>query len=152
VTLFLSKTVNRLDKKGRISVPAGFRAALANQAFQGVVLFPSHHHQCLEGFGWNYMEEMNKRLSSFDLFSDEQDDMATAIFADSVQLPFDKEGRIILTEDLIQHAGLEDQAAFVGLGQKFQIWAPGAFEKRRETARKNMRDNKLTLPKGGKDE
>ena len=149
MSLFLSTTVNRLDKKGRISVPSPFRAALSEQAFQGVVLFRSPHHICLEGFGWGYVEEMNKRLDTFDIFSDEQDDLATAIFAECVQLPFDKEGRVILPEDLISHANLDEQAAFVGLGRKFQIWNPEVFERRRVEARQSIRDQKLTLPKSG---
>jgi len=148
VSLFLSTTVNRLDKKGRISVPSTFRAALSEQSFQGVVLFCSHHHACIEGFGWGYVEEMNTRLDTFDLFSDEQDDLATAIFADCIQLPFDKEGRIILPFELIAHAELDEQASFVGLGRKFQIWNPDNFQARRVHARKNIREQKLTLPKG----
>ena len=72
--------------------------------------------------------------------------MATTVFGDSVQLPFDGEGRIILPADLMKFAAINDNACFVGLGRKFQIWNPKEFEKRREAARKNVKG--LTLPKG----
>ncbi len=148
MALFLSTFLNRIDRKGRVSVPASFRAALAGQAFQGVVLFRSSSHACLEGFGMSLMEEMSGRLDAFDLFSAEQDDLATAIFGDAMQLPFDGEGRIVLPPALIEFSGLGEQAAFVGLGRKFQIWDPATFEKRKTEARERVKTQGLTLPKG----
>src|SRR5690349_10728529 len=117
--LFLSTYINKLDKKGRVSVPAPFRAALSNEGYQGIVAFRSSHHPALEAFSWSFMEEIGRRLDHFDLFSDSQDDLATAIFGDSVQLPFDGDGRIILPEILLGHAQLKDSVCFVGLGPKF---------------------------------
>ncbi len=147
MALFLSTYANKIDRKGRVSVPASFRVALSDQAFQGIVLFRSHSHMCLEGFGQASMEELSNRLDHFDLFSAEQDDMATAIFGEAVALPFDGDGRIILPADLIDFAKLDEQAAFVGLGKKFQIWSPSEFGARRNEARKNVKDKGLTLPK-----
>ena len=149
MALFLSTYINRIDKKGRVSVPASFRAALAGQSFQGVVLFKSHNHPALEGFGWQAMEEISRRMDHFDLFSDAQDDLATAVFGAAVQLPLDGDGRIILPDSLIEFSGLDGQAAFVGLGTKFQIWNPEELEKRQERARKSVQEQKLTLPKEG---
>ncbi len=77
--LFLSTYANKVDKKGRISVPAPFRATLADQSFQGVVLFKATGHACLEGFDFGTMAELSERLDHFDLFSNQQDDLATAI-------------------------------------------------------------------------
>jgi len=147
MALFLSTCVNKIDKKGRVSVPAPFRAALEDQSFQGVVLFCSNTHICLEGFGMSRMEELSLRLDHYDLFSSDQDDMATAIFGEAVQLPFDGDGRIILPAALVDFAGINDHAAFIGMGHKFQIWDPVTFEERRNAARKNVRDKGLTLPK-----
>jgi MraZ protein len=148
MALFLSTFLNRIDRKGRVSVPAGFRAALAGQTFQGVVLFRSSGHACLEGFAMSRMEELSARLDAFDMFSSEQDDLATAIFGDAVQLPFDPEGRIMLPAPLVDFSGLKEQVAFVGMGRKFQIWDPVAFEARKTEARKHIKAQGLTLPKG----
>ena len=95
------------------------------------------------------MEEMSGRLDAFDLFSAEQDDLATAIFGDALQLPFDGEGRIVLPPSLIEFSGLGEQAAFVGLGRKFQVWDPATFEARKTEARERVKAQGLTLPKGG---
>lgn len=147
--LFLSTYVNRVDKKGRVSVPASFRAALSTQSFQGVVLFRSSTRPCLEGFAMDMMEEMSGRMDRLDLFSEEQDDWAASIFAGAQPLPFDGEGRILLTPDLMAHAGITELAAFAGMGRKFQIWNLAALDERMAEAQQNIKDRKRTLPKGG---
>ena len=146
--LFLSTFANKMDKKGRVSVPASFRAALSTQAFQGVVLFRATNHACLEGFDFASMAELSERLDHFDLFSTEQDDLATTIFAEAVQCPFDGEGRISIPEALLSHAGIRDSVTFVGLGRKFQIWDTASFESRRQDARAKVAKDGLTLPSG----
>lgn len=147
MALFLSTYSNRIDKKGRVSVPASFRAELSSESFQGIVLFKSNFHDCLEGFPKSYMEEIGSRLDDFDMFSAEQDDLATAIFGSAVQLPLDGDGRVILPSDLLNFAELGEQAVFVGLGSKFQIWSAEKFQARQSNARKAVQDGKLTLPK-----
>ena len=147
MALFLSSHINKVDKKGRVSVPSSFRAELVKEEFQGVVLFKSNTHECLEGFTWSYMNEISSRLDDFNLFSSEQDDLATSIFGNAVQLSIDGNGRIILPEDLIGYADLNDKASFVGMGTKFQIWCPIKFEARQESARKAVQDKSLTIPK-----
>ena len=158
MALFLSRFTNRIDKKGRVSVPAPFRAALGDQLHNGVVLFSSHQHSCLEGFDWSRMDEIGERMDKFDLFSEDQDDLATTIFGESVQLLCDGDGRITLPVELMEVAHITDKAMFVGLGRKFQIWSPEMFERRRLQARDNVVDRKLTVPgadqgrKGGRDD
>lgn len=132
-----------------MSVPASFRAALSEQFFQGIILIRSHSYQALEGFGQSMMDELSMRLDEFDLFSDEQDDLATAIFGEAVPLPFDGEGRVVLPAELMEHAGIVERAAFVGMGRKFQIWDPDVLKERRLKAMDNVRKKGLTLPKGG---
>lgn len=151
MALFLSTTRNRLDKKGRVSLPASFRAVLASKDVQGVILFKSPVYPCLEGFDPLFVEEISARLDSFDMFSAEQDDLATALFGEAIQLSLDDTGRMVMPEILMAHAGLSDEAAFIGLGKKFQIWSPEALAERQEKARHNVRDKGLTLPglKGG---
>jgi MraZ protein len=148
MSLFLSTYVNKIDKKSRVSVPASFRASLSDQKFQGIVVFPSTKFAALEGFSMARMEELSQRLDNFDLFSDTQDDLAASIFSNAVPLSFDENGRVMLPQALADHAGITEQALFVGMGVKFQIWDLNAFEKRRTDAMNNVRDNKLTVPKG----
>ncbi len=152
MSLFISTYINKIDKKGRVSVPASFRAALSNQSFQGIIIFPSNRYQSLEGFGWDTMEKISSRLDNLDMFSQEQDDLATSIFGESVQLPFDGDGRVILPPQLSSYAGIIDKVAFVGLGKKFQIWNPEKLEERKKKAKSNIEKKSITLPNGGRDD
>jgi MraZ protein len=151
MTLFLSTYINKLDRKGRVSVPAPFRTALSKQEFQGIVVFKSPNFDALEGFGMDFMEEIAGRLDHFDLFSDAQDDMASIIFGESRQLPFDGDGRIVFPKDLAEACGITDQIAFVGMGKKFQIWSPEKWQDRQVSARKKVAEGKMTLPKQNKE-
>lgn len=152
MTLFLSTYINKVDRKGRVSVPAAFRSALiGSDGAAGLVLVRSNGYECLEGFGLSFMQDISARLDNFDLFSAEQDDLALSVFGDSVQLSLDGDGRVILPEMLIDYAGIDGEAAFVGLGRKFQIWNPASLAARKDAARLAVKDNGLTIPKGGAD-
>ncbi|MEO5373257.1 MAG: division/cell wall cluster transcriptional repressor MraZ [Alphaproteobacteria bacterium] len=151
MALFLATFVNKVDKKGRVSVPATFRATLAPQTFAGVVAFRSFTAPCVEAGGIDWMERLSAGTDDLAAFSAEQDELTSLIFADSRQLPFDPEGRIILPEDLMAHAGITEAAAFVGKGKTFQIWEPAAAAAVQEELRQRAMKNRptLALPKGG---
>jgi MraZ protein len=146
VALFLSTFVNRIDKKGRTSVPATFRAALAAQTFQGIIAYRSFTNACVEGCGMDFMERLSDGAQSFDAFSAEQEDLSALIFADARQLPWDPEGRINLPEDILAHAGISEAVAFVGKGQTFQIWQPEAYKAVEADIRARALASRPTLP------
>lgn len=148
MALFLSTFVNKVDRKGRVSVPAPFRAALAGQNFVGIVAYRSVNYRAIEAGGIDRVEELTRRIEALAEFSEEREAMSS-IFGDMVQLPFDGEGRILLTSELCEHAEivLEGTAAFVGHGSTFQIWEPARFERHRQALRDRARG--LTLPPSG---
>ena len=132
VPLFLSTTVNRVDRKGRISVPANFRATMPAGGFQGVVLYPSFKRPCVHGADMGFFEHLSDSIhGDFGLFSDAHEALANATLAESFQLSFDTEGRITLPADLMGHAGIGNAACFVGLGRTFQIWNPETYQDHR---------------------
>ena len=145
VELFLSTYVNKVDRKGRVSVPATFRAAVADQSFPGIVVFPSIKHEALDANGIRRMEEMSERLNALDEFSEEHENLSL-LFADAQALPFDTEGRIVLPEKLIQYAHISETAAFVGLGRSFQIWEPNRFADHQAMLRERARRQGTSLP------
>ena len=94
--LFLSTTVNKVDKKGRVSVPAHFRTTLAGQSLAGIVLYRSFTLPCIEGCGIDFLERLAESTQDLAAFSPEQEEISSLIFADSRSLPWDPEGRILL--------------------------------------------------------
>lgn len=143
--LFLSTFQNKIDKKGRVSVPASFRAVLSQQSFTGIVAYSSFVNPCIEACGIDRMEQISKSVDALDPYSEVRDAFATAILGGSVQLPFDGEGRIILTESLIEIAQLKEMAIFVGKGTTFEIWEPEAFNHYALRARKLAQEQRATL-------
>ncbi|MCG8354984.1 MAG: division/cell wall cluster transcriptional repressor MraZ [Kiloniellales bacterium] len=146
MALFIGTFENKVDRKGRVSVPAPFRQAIAGLTFNGIVAFPSHRAAAIEACGIDFMEQLNERMDHFDLFSDQHDDLALTIFAASHQLACDPEGRVILPPALLEHAGISDRAAFVGKGRVFQIWQPETLADQVTAARERARNNALTVP------
>ncbi|MEC7488705.1 MAG: division/cell wall cluster transcriptional repressor MraZ [Pseudomonadota bacterium] len=138
MTSFISTYENKVDKKGRVSVPAAYRTALGNERYQGVVAYPSLTEPTIEGFGRGALEELNQRrfdqsLAEGDftqtLIGRSDDGLVEAIMAIASELPFDSEGRIILPARLADHAGITEKATFVGRGTRFQIWSAEKYEK-----------------------
>ena len=125
--LFLSCYENRLDTKGRISVPAAFRSSLSNENFSGVVLYRSFTHNCIEGLSMSRMEKIATATDQMGIFDGELDDVSALVFADARPLSFDVTGRIIIPDDLLKHANITERALFVGRGNSFQIWNPSDF-------------------------
>lgn len=151
VALFMSTFTNKVDRKGRVSVPAPFRTALCGAGAPPngmLVLYRSFLIEALEGCTIERMAEMSERLDTLEQFSPEHDDLA-AIFADAQQLTLDSEGRIGLPEDLIDFAHITESAAFVGLGKTFQVWEPEALAGHKEAMRLRLRQTKPTLPGSG---
>jgi len=151
MTHFLGSHQNRLDAKGRVSVPAPFRSALraqtdGNGQTTQLVLRPSHQHPCIEAWPPSEFDALARSLNTYDLFSPEHDDMAAALYAEAYPVESDKEGRIMLPDALAAHAGLKDAVVFMGLGRIFQIWEPEAAERRRAEARERARVRGFTLP------
>lgn len=145
MALFLSTFVNKIDKKGRISVPAPFRTAIAGESFQGIIAFRSYKYGAIEACNMERMQRLSASVDDLDFFSDAQDDLASTIFADAQQLPMDGDGRIILPPSLRDHAGLTDAAAFVGRGATFQIWNPEAFAAHQDEARSRVQAGQATV-------
>ena len=143
MAVFLSTYLNKVDKKGRVSVPSQFRAVLAKQSLEGtatgLVVFRSLKFSALEACSPEHMEKLAADLEQMDISAEERDLFEMTIFGDSVQLPMDAEGRILLPQDLMDHAGITEQASFVGRSKTFQIWEPGAFGPRGRSPRPEPR-------------
>jgi len=140
---FVSTFTNKIDAKGRVSIPAPFRAILEHDGYAGgIYCYPSLDAQALDAGGERLAKKIDGLLSGLPDYSDERDELSVALYGDVKILSIDGDGRIILPEDLRAHAGLETRVTFVGLGDKFQIWEPQAFEERRTKARAKVRSHR----------
>ncbi len=130
MTHFLGTHQGKLDKKGRLSVPATFRAGLNRLGTEEIVLRPSRRLDCIEVLPQPAFEAQARALDALDPFSQQREDLASLLYADAAQLRPDGEGRVVLPAGLIAHARLDDSIILVGLGNVFQIWSPEGWAER----------------------
>jgi MraZ protein len=142
---FVSHVTLRLDAKGRVSIPALCRQVLARDGFEGLYCYPTLDRPAIDAGGKALLAEIELLIQRFPPFSDERDQLATALYGTSETLKIDSEGRVILTESLKSHAGIADAVSFVGLGHKFQIWEPGRFRAHLKEATEQVRALKKRL-------
>lgn len=140
---FVSNTINKLDKKGRVSIPASFRACLQGQSVLHVVL--GIDHPVADAGGPEFMEANRSRLEKMDPFSQEYEYWSFCLIGDAHEIRIDAEGRIQLPDTLREHTGITTEVAFVGRGHFFQLWEPQAFRQYRETAREKVREMRRKL-------
>lgn len=142
MTAFLSTYVNKVDRKKRVSVPAPFRAVLAGSSFAGLIVYRSLREPAIEAFSRDVLDQLNSRRLSRSLEGDDfeqvllggGDSQIETIMAMVHELPFDGEGRVVIPPALAEHADIADRAAFVGRGNRFQIWAPEKFQEHQDRA------------------
>jgi MraZ protein len=133
MTLFVGRHINKIDKKGRVSVPKPFRSVFINQSFNGLYLYPLFKFNAFEACDEAFIERMSDSLEDLPMFSDEQDDLSV-ILESTHRLPFDPEGRVALPKDVVRAAEISTQVLFVGRGRRFQIWDPKAYDNNRGQA------------------
>jgi len=143
--MFLSSYENKLDKKGRVSVPASFRSHLSSSGYNGFIAYPSFNHEALEACSEDRIEKISNTIDSLNPFEEKRDFFATSVLSESISLQFDSEGRVLITEKLISYAKIKNNILFVGLGKTFQIWEPKSFEKFKVVARKKAYQNRSNL-------
>lgn len=150
--LFLSTYVNKVDKKGRVSVPAPFRAALIGGAGGGqaggpseVIVFRSLQAQALDACSISYLEQLAEALDNPETPEDLRELIETTVFGGSVRLQIDPEGRIVIPEGFVAFAGIGENAAFVGRRKTFQIWDPARFDRHEVESRDRARDGNISL-------
>jgi len=152
--MFLSRVTNALDAKGRVSVPADFRAVISSDRASGnfdcIIVWPSLSGPWLEGGGIALMREYQDLLDNMDPFDDDRIVFERTIFGEGRRLAFDANGRVSLPKDLAVYAGLDKQVTFVGLGRRFEILNPKDCETKFQQARAKVQQNPHRLRLGGK--
>jgi MraZ protein len=123
---FTGRHRNGVDAKGRVSVPAPLRACL--EGAEGVYLFPSQHRPCLEGAGASFMEGRAALLEKLDPLDPKRAALERLYFGLAVFCAFDSAGRVTLPAHLREQFEIAEDAVFVGMRDRFELWAPAREE------------------------
>lgn len=134
-TVFVGTFTHAVDDKKRVAIPAKWRVA-ASGASEFCVLPDLKNHLVVLP-----QAVVNKILEKADDITMDQNrrrDAVRLIASRGHSTPCDKQGRIVLTEDLLRHAGIKDQAVLVGVLNKFEIWSPERYAEFERTAMQNV--------------
>ena len=146
--MFLSTSHNKIDKKGRVSVPSTYRSQLELEGGP-LILFKSLQFKCLEGTSVNRMQQYIDAIDELDGMSKEAS-ILHMMMADSFEIKYDSEGRISIPDNLISFAEISNIAVFMGIGRSFLIWSATEYQKQYTYTRKILSENgppKLILKK-----
>ena len=118
--MFLSSYENKIDKKGRVSVPATFRSHLNSMGYNGFISYPSFNHSALEACSPDRIEKLSNTIDSLNPFEEKRDFFATSILSESENLQFDTEGRVSLSENYLTMQKLKTMFCLLGLEKLFK--------------------------------
>lgn len=121
---FLSSAVNRIDAKGRVSVPGHFRSIIQARGYTELYALRALDVPALDVGGPDLLDQFEARIAQEDPLLQSADDLSFFYHGDGAFLKLDGEGRITVSDHLREHTGITSEVAFVGRGTWFQIWEP----------------------------
>jgi MraZ protein len=135
---FLSNATNRVDAKGRVSVPSAFRGVLVSEGIEELYCFQDFHYPAINIGGPELLTRLERRLGDLDPFALESNRMSLLIHGGGVFMKLDSEGRLMVTDFIRSYTGIEGEVTFVGRADYFQLWRPDAFSDAQNAAREEL--------------
>lgn len=132
---FLSSATNRIDQKGRVSVPAPFRSVMAARAIHALYGFQDFVFPALSVGGPDLLERYEKQIDTLDPLSRESHELSLLVHGGGMFLKLDAEGRLMVNDFIRDFTGITTDVTFVGRSDYFQLWEPQAFQEVQAEAR-----------------
>ena len=136
---FLSNATNRVDAKGRVSVPSVFRTVLAARDIQELYCFQDFVFPAISIGGIGLLDRFERQISAEDPFSPQANEMSLLIHGGGVFMKLDAEGRLMVTDFIRDFTGIAGEVTFVGRSDYFQLWRPETFQAFQAQAREGPR-------------
>jgi MraZ protein len=133
--VFHGAAQHTIDAKGRVFLPAKFRPGLAGGLV--VTAGPGKRLWIFDLASWPpFVDRLNqmRREGKVDA------DAAGMVIELAHDTTADAQGRILMPEVLREYAGLDRDAAFVGQGDRIDVWPATVWERRRETGTRTLAD------------
>lgn len=140
---FLSHATNRIDAKGRVSVPSAFRAVLSEAGVRELYCLQDFVFPAISVGGPELLDRFERQMAAEDPFSDAVNQMSLLVHGGGVFLKLDPEGRLMVTDFIRDFTGISTDVTFVGRGDHFQLWEPQAFARAQAEARQGRRHRGL---------
>ena len=132
---FLSNATNRIDAKGRVSVPSAFRSVLSQRDIRELYCFQDFTFPAISVGGLDLLDRLERQIASEDVFSPKANRMSLLIHGGGVFMKLDSEGRLPVTDFIRDFTAITTEVTFVGRADHFQLWQPEAFHEAQTAAR-----------------
>jgi MraZ protein len=116
--VFLGEYEHAIDDKGRLAVPARFR----DQLSEGVIVTRGFDN-CLIGFPREFWDRLAQRVSALPFGQAGARDLQRRLFSAAADVPLDRQGRILIPQNLRDFGGLGEQVVISGMNEYFEIWS-----------------------------
>ena len=120
--MFLGEYAHTIDEKGRLTLPAKYRADLA----PGVVVTRGLD-KCLFIFPMDEWKKLSEKVSALPLTDVQAREFRRLLFSGANDVELDKQGRVLLPQYLREYAGLNGNVIVAGLNTHMEIWAPESW-------------------------
>ncbi len=132
---FLGQYDINIDDKGRVRIPAKFKAQLGEE-----FIISCGGRECLQVYPEEQWLKMTQQLDSYEGFDEEVEDFKRTIYANATDAEFDSVGRVLVPVKYREYADLKKELIVAGVGDHFEIWDAenwnnnrySSVEKRRE--------------------
>jgi MraZ protein len=122
---YVGTFTHQLDARNRVTVPSCWRVAGDDSNYY--LAWP-HPERCIAVFPPEMQAELLAKARAIRQGDLRGQALLRELFGKGFKFGCDKQGRIVLPEALISHAGIAKEAVLVGLGRNFQIWSPARFQ------------------------
>lgn len=129
--MFQGATSLTLDAKGRMAVPARHRDALV-QAGEGHLVLTAHPHRCLLLYPTPAWEPIRAKVLAAPALEAQSAKLRRLLVGFAVDMEMDSSGRVLVTPELRQYAGLEKNVWLVGQGSHFELWSDAGWKQQQE--------------------
>ena len=116
--MFMGRYNHTIDPKGRLSIPSKFREVLGDK-----FVVSKGMDGCLFVYAIDDWKVFEEKLASLPLISVEARQFARYFLSGAQYVTVDKQGRILMPQDLREFAGLEKDVVLAGMGGRIEIWS-----------------------------
>lgn len=120
-----------LDAKGRLAIPTRYRERLASRC-DGQLVATVDRDYCLLIYPYPEWEDIERKLVRLPSLNKQVRRLQRLMVGYATELDIDGHGRILLSRELRDFAGLERQAMLIGQGNKFELWDENSWNEKRD--------------------
>ncbi len=141
--MFRGATKVTIDAKGRLAIPTRYRDRLASRS-NGQLVVTVDRDYCLLLYPYPDWEEIERKLIRLPSLNKQARRLQRLMVGYATELELDGNGRILLSRELREFAGIERQAILIGQGNKFELWNDEIWNKKRDAWLSDEEDGNLS--------